>query len=125
MGRRVNKPRAGGIWSESRYFAFIRGALRKAASRYPVKLSIKKKARRKKPEGVEGRHVYEFQCKHCTGWFPDKDVEVDHIIPAGTLKTYNDLPRFVELLFCEEDNLQLLCKTCHRAKTKREREERK
>jgi 5-methylcytosine-specific restriction endonuclease McrA len=37
------------------------------------------------------------------------------------LKTYNDLPAFVKNLFCEEDNLQVLCKPCHDVKTKEER----
>ena len=33
---------------------------------------------------------------------------------------YDDLPKFVETLFCEQDNLQVLCKTCHDEKTKLE-----
>jgi 5-methylcytosine-specific restriction endonuclease McrA len=49
---------------------------------------------------------------------------VDHIRPAGTLKAYSDLPNFVETLFCEEDNLQIMCKPCHLEKTKAEKEER-
>ena len=51
-----------------------------------------------------------------------KEISVDHIVPAGSLKTYDDLPGFVERLFCEEDNLQILCKdNCHQAKTNKER----
>ena len=115
---RVPRTHAGETWTKAEYFNFIRGALRKAAQRYPVKFQSKLDARR----SVQGkRHRYEYQCKHCTGWFVDRDVEVDHIIGAGTLTEYKHLPKFVERLFCEPDNLQVLCKPCHLIKTNKER----
>ena len=46
-------------------------------------------------------------------------------MPAGTLTCGGDLPGFVERLFCEVDNLQVLCESCHDAKTKAERNESK
>jgi 5-methylcytosine-specific restriction endonuclease McrA len=46
---------------------------------------------------------------------------VDHIIPAGTLTCSSDLAGFIERLFCEQENLQVLCERCHDAKTKLER----
>lgn len=49
-------------------------------------------------------------------------MEVDHIIPAGSLKSYEDLPGFVERMFVGEDKLQVVCKSCHKAKTNDERE---
>jgi len=55
----------------------------------------------------------------------DKEVQVDHIIPAGTLRKYDDLPQFVKNMFCEADGLQVLCKPCHQLKTNAEREQRK
>jgi hypothetical protein len=51
----------------------------------------------------------------------DKEVSVDHIIPAGSLRSFSDLPQFVEILFCEADNLQVLCHACHGRKTLNER----
>jgi 5-methylcytosine-specific restriction endonuclease McrA len=33
----------------------------------------------------------------------------------------NDLPGFVERLFCEVDNLQVLCEGCHNIKTQAEK----
>ncbi len=125
MGRRVERTRAGGTWTEARYFSFIRSALRLASSKYPVKFQVKADARRNKPKGAEGRHHYEFQCKECDGWFPDKEISVDHIQPAGSLKKYDDLPGFVERLFCEADNLQVLCNECHNVKTQAERKKKK
>lgn len=125
MGKQlVERTRAGGLWTEARYFSFIRGALRKAATRYPVKFAVKEAARRAKPKSKAGRHRFEYRCVGCKKWFPDKEVQVDHIVPAGSLKTYDDLPSFVERLFCEADNLQVMCKPCHQLKTNEERKAR-
>jgi 5-methylcytosine-specific restriction endonuclease McrA len=75
---------------------------------------------------VKGKkHFYEYNCVACNDWFPDKEVQVDHIIPAGSLKSYEDLPRFCENLFCESKNLQIMCKPCHQVKTNEERKARK
>jgi len=46
-------------------------------------------------------------------------------VPAGTLTCAQDLPGFVERLFCEVDNLQVLCEACHNIKTQAERDESK
>ena len=118
MGKRVPRTHAGGTWTKAQYFSFIRGALRQAAKRYPVKYKVLDSV--KTPVKGE-RHRFEYQCAACDGMFKRVDVEVDHITPAGSLKDYDDLPSFVRLLFCEEDNLQVLCKPCHKEKTNRER----
>jgi 5-methylcytosine-specific restriction endonuclease McrA len=116
--KRGVKCRAGNTWTESRYFQFIRTALRGAFSRYPVKYQVLKDSQRR----VTGqRHKVEHQCAECQEWFKAKEVQVDHIKPAGSLKCYDDLPSFVSNLFCESDNLQVLCKQCHKAKTAEER----
>ena len=122
MGVRVPRTRAGNKWTEARYWAFIRSALRGAWSRYPVKHALKMAQRR----SVTGKkHSFEYQCNMCSAWFMDKEVQVDHIVPAGSLKTYDDLPAFVENLFCELEDLQILCKPCHLIKTGIENEQRK
>ena len=114
----VPRTRAGGTWTEARYWSFIRSALRGAWGRYPVKHQVKL-ANRKTVKGK--KHRFEYNCVHCNGWFQDKDTQVDHIIGAGSLKRYEDLPGFVERLFCESKNLQVLCKPCHQIKTNHER----
>lgn len=122
MGAKVAKDRAGGRWSEARYFSFIRSALRKASMRYPVKTDVLIASRRKRTEASgEGKHTYEHECVGCRGWFQGKDVSVDHLIGAGSLKTFSDLAGFAERLFCEADGLQVLCKSCHQTKTNHER----
>jgi len=72
-------------------------------------------------KGKDKRTKWVYTCASCEEQFKSTEVQVDHIKPAGTLKTYSDLPKFVETLFCEADNLQVLCKECHDVKTKEER----
>ena len=115
MPRRVERTRASGTWTEARYFGFIRSALRSAFQKYPVKYHAKRQAM------VEGG----YECASCSGVFKSGEVHVDHIEPCGSLKTYEDLPAFVERMFCEVDGFQVLCKPCHQDKTNAERAARK
>lgn len=118
--QRVPRTHAGGNWTKARYFSFIRGLLRSGFTRYPVKHQVKVAARRKK----KGTRRFEYKCADCKKWYPNSQTEVDHIEPAGSLKDYSDLPGFVERLYCEADNLQVLCKACHHIKTQEERSKR-
>ena len=116
MGRTVEKTRNSGTWSEARYFGFIRSTLRAGFTRCGPKHEAKRKAK-------TGYNAY--TCCACGDTFGNKDVEVDHITPAGSLKTFADLPGFVERMFCEADGFQLMCKPCHQLKTNAERTARK
>jgi 5-methylcytosine-specific restriction endonuclease McrA len=114
------KNKAGNTWTTARYFSFIRSALRQAWRKYPVKFQVLNEAKRPY-EGTDKRTKFVYQCNECKELFKGSEVQVDHIKPAGSLKDYTDLPAFVENLFCEADNLQVLCKACHDVKTKEER----
>lgn len=129
MSERGVKNKAGGSWTTARYFSFIRSALRAAWVKYPVKGQVLKKSRRnvKKTEKMDRRihrHRFEYKCAVCKKFHKATQVQVDHIIPCGSLNCYEDLPRFVSTLFCEEDNLQVICIECHNQKTNQERAER-
>jgi hypothetical protein len=82
--------------------------------------------------GVKYRKVTECQMcgKLCRQRTPLRDAdgnpikrkyehfyEVDHIQPVGSLKCAEDLPQFVERLFCEIDNYRVLCIECHKKVT--------
>ena len=114
------KPRNAGTMTESAFWSFIRSALRQKSRWWKPITQCKMKSRRVY-KGPNKRQKFEYQCKQCLRWFPDKQINVDHIIPAGTLRCANDLPGFVERLFCEEGHLQVLCSGCHDLKTKNEK----
>lgn len=118
---KVVKPRNAGTMTESAFWSFIRSALRQKSRWWKPITQCKQNARRAY-KGPNKRQKFEYQCKYCEQWFPEKRVNVDHIIPAGTLRTAADLPGFVERLFCEIDGLQVLCSNCHDEKTKIEKQ---
>jgi cytochrome c5 len=120
--QRVPRTHAGGTWTRARYFSFIRSALRRASSNYPVKYQVLNENRRAKPPKKAGKHRYEHQCNSCRKWVPQKDIDIDHIVPAGSLNSYEDLPGFAErLLPNSAEAYQKLCKKCHQVKTDKER----
>lgn len=49
------------------------------------------------------------------------EVQVDHVKPCGALKTWDDVTPFIKTLFCGTENLQVLCKPCHKEKGKEDR----
>lgn len=108
-------------WSEAKFFGFLRSALRSASSRYPPKYECLNNATRPYV-GPDKRRKKERQCAACKGWFATTQTSADHIIPAGSLRCWDDLVPFVQRLFCSVDGFQCLCDTCHTAKTKMERE---
>jgi HNH endonuclease. len=115
------KTRNAGTMSESAFWTFIRSALRQKSRWWKPITECKLKARRPY-KGVNRRQKFEYQCNTCKKWFPDKEINVDHIVGAGSLNCSADLAGFVDRLFCEQDNLQVLCETCHNTKTQLEKQ---
>ena len=97
-------------------FGFIRSTLRRASTRWnPRALALQ--AARRMSQSDNRRLKWEFQCAGCREWYPRKEVNADHIVPAGSLNDWEDLPGFAERLFCETDGFQVICTACHHAKT--------
>jgi 5-methylcytosine-specific restriction endonuclease McrA len=117
---RVPKTRNAGTMTESAFWSFIRSALRQKSRWWRPITQCKQNAKRPY-KGPNKRQRFEYQCNFCQNWFPEKKINVDHIRPAGSLNCAQDLPGFVERLFCEMDNLQVLCEKCHDFKTKSEK----
>lgn len=121
---RTPKVRNAGTMTESQFWSFIRSGLRQKSRWWKPITQCKMKARRPY-KGPNKRQKFEYQCNMCEGWFPEKKINVDHVRPAGSLNCAADLPAFVETLFCETSNLQVLCTECHDVKTKFEKNVRK
>lgn len=105
--------RAGGTWTEARFWSFLRSALRRAFVRWPANYQARNAARRP-AQGGAPRLKWQYKCSMCGKWFPAKETQLHHTEECGQLKDFSDLPVFVERLFCEADKLALLCKPCHK-----------
>lgn len=114
------KTRNNGTLTESQFWSFIRSGLRQKSRWWKPITQCKLNAKRAY-KGPLKRQKFEYQCNSCKNWFAEKNINVDHVVPAGSLNCAQDLPGFVERLFCETDNLQVLCTVCHDVKTKSEK----
>lgn len=73
-------------------------------------------------KGKDKRVKWEHYCKGCNNWVKQSEIEIDHIVEVGKLSSYDDLPGFVQRLFCGPEGLQKLCKICHKKRTKEQRD---
>lgn len=117
---RVIKVRNNGTMTESGFWGFIRSALRQKSRWWKPITQCKLNAKRPYT-GPNKRQKVEYQCNECKYWFQEKLINVDHIKPAGSLSCAEDVGPFIQTLFCEINNLQCLCTTCHDKKTSNER----
>ena len=117
---KLPRERNAGTMTNAMFWSFIRSALRNK-SRWWKPITQCRMSSRRAYKGTNKRQKFEYQCNKCKNWFPDKEIAVDHKIPAGSLNSGDDLKGFVERLFCEEEHLQVLCSSCHDVKTKLEK----
>ena len=115
-----------GEWTEARFRAFVISALRAHMKRFPPKWKALKAAMVcKKVNKRSGRLAEHYLCASCGGFFVARDVQVDHIDPVVSPEEgFQDWWIYMNRLYCEAENLQVLCKPCHKDKTNAERKER-
>lgn len=124
MGKKTPPWPSHPAWTEARYYAFLRSMVRSATAKWPPAFEAEKRARRPYT-GPDKRQKWEYQCAMCGQWFKRTEVEKDHVIPLGSLRSLEDLPGFVERATCSVEGYQMLCKaTCHPEKTAKEKEAR-
>lgn len=109
-------------WTKARKRAFIISVLRGGTRRYPPKYETLNEAKtEKKNNKATGRLAQHYLCAICGDDFPASQVQVDHIVPVvDPEKGFKDWNTFIRRLFCEASNLQVVCKPCHKKKTKKE-----
>lgn len=106
--------------------AFIINTLRRASFRHKPRGEAKKKAKVKVGEFSTGRAKYGYQCVICEEVHKSGEVKVDHIDPVVCPKEgWQGFDIYIERMFCDEDQFQVLCKLCHDEKTAEERVVRK
>ena len=124
MRKRLNKPRNFGTISEAAYWGKVRSALRNAFRYWRPGIAALKAAERPN-QSANARLRYEYQCGECQEWQPRKQVQIDHIVPCGSLRSGADLEGFLKRLTPESpEAYMVLCKICHQQKTTHERDAR-
>ncbi len=118
--QRVVRTRNAGTETESQHMGKIRSSLRNLSRWWKPFSEALKKASSTYYVGRAKRVVY--LCAACNQLHGRKDVEVNHIVPVGSLKTYDDLPGFCQRLFVEDVGmLEVVCKACHAEITSEQR----
>ena len=118
--------------TDAAFFGKIRSMLRKEwRHSQPYRDALK---RAKIPYLRPGRRKFSIKCEDCGDEYALQErieigktktgnvkealaYQVDHKVDAGSLKSFDDLSKFAERLFCSPDNLQILCYFCHKEKT--------
>ncbi len=113
------------VWkTQAAYFNWIRGQMRRAWSRHPVKNKFIRLMRFKAPLGKsgpknpDGQMIWCAKCACCDETFKQTKLQVDHIDAAGSFKGWNDFSEWMMgLMHINVAGLQFLCKMCHDTKS--------
>ena len=95
---------------------FVISSLRRASYRWYPRYDALKVAR-------QGRNEYE--CNKCHKLCDKKDTQMDHTIPIVASIGFTNFDSYIERMFCPSQGFQVLCKTCHKEKSKQEQKERR
>lgn len=127
---RVARTRCGGRWTEAQFKSFVVRTLRAGMRKWAVLYDTKKEANRgQKTDRATGKKRDLYECAGCARLFKSDEVHVDHIQPVFDPRKRvpaeeTDYTQLVHRMFCEIENLQILCHTCHGIKTENERKQR-
>lgn len=110
------------IWkTESAYFSYLRGCIRLAWVKNPVKLKLLNKRKKQIPNPNYGKPrntkktVMGATCEICLKDYPMKFIQVDHITGGNySLRSVDDIQGFFEsICIVTEGELRLVCLDCH------------
>lgn len=109
--------------------AVVISAMRRVFRRYPGYKACLEAAKSEyfvpSKTGKPMRRV-QFKCAKCLKQVKNTDKVVDHILPVVNPSVgYVDYNVYAQRLFCSIDNLQCICISCHKEKSRRENLERK
>ena len=113
-------------WNAVRVKNFIISLLRAGSRKWPPRASVLNRAKtEKKINAKSGRLAQHYQCAECNKDFPMTQIQVDHIQPVvSTEDGFIDWNTYIPRMFCDENNLQVMCKPCHKKKSNLELKER-
>lgn len=116
------KTRCSGQWTESKFNTFVRNQLRAGSRKWAPIQEVKKEANIDRGQ---------YLCAGCGQIVPPTvkqgrkrvtNIFVDHIDPIVDPNIgFTSFDDYIDRLYCEKDNLQLLCGECHDKKSLEER----
>ena len=107
--------------SKTRIINFIRLSFRYSTQRKEI-LELSIHTTIKGPKGGK-----RYACAYCNQACSATEIQVDHIdsvVPNGMMQKDMTIDEYVNRLYCDVSNLQVLCKDCHKEKTNSERKRR-
>jgi 5-methylcytosine-specific restriction endonuclease McrA len=105
---------------------FLISQLRRISYKWPAFGATKMNARIGKAiNPATGRAQWRTRCELCNYEFFETSTEVDHKDPVVPIAGWDSFDGYVARLFCGPEDLQVVCKPCHRAKTHKENQGRK
>lgn len=120
---RVARTRNSGTMTEAAFFGWIRSQLRRMSQRWKPIYETRREGRRyataeERARFGRPRLVYVNTCQQCNEWFPCDDLEVDHLIPCGSLGSTpevfaSEAGGWILRLLVERVGLRRLCVPCH------------
>ena len=108
--------RCSSTMTEPQFLAWVRSALRSRWLKWIPRSQAILSARRPY-RGTNKMQKWEVACAICQKWFKISEVEVDHLIDAGSILSVDDIGQFVNRLYCEPEHLRVVCKPCHKCHT--------
>ena len=106
--------------TESSFWVWVRGILRKGWSRHPVKIEYIK-VNRKRIKNPNDKSIKKFPevwgmtCSVCRKDFPQGEIEIDHKGDNATFTGLEDTESYVKHLYLVDfDSLREVCRPCHK-----------
>lgn len=112
-------------WSAARRHSFIVSIIRQGSRRWPPRYEVLNESKTQKRINPKTKRLAQFYlCAACCEEYPATGVQVDHIQPVVGRDGFTTWDDFITQMFCDKDNLQTLCLSCHKTKSQEEREAR-
>lgn len=111
------------IWpTESSFFVWLRGQIRRIWSTYPPKIVFKNSLLMPPPPDYRGRAKKLGECHYCGQHFPGSSLEVDHVQQVGNCTSWAAAKQYLETALECNNNWTLACRPCHKIKSYAERQ---
>lgn len=109
----------GSPWkTESAFWVWVRGVLRKGWSKHPIKIEYIKRHRMRVPNPKPSKRfpeVWGMECECCKKLVVQSEIQIDHIGDSSSFTGLDDARSYIEHLFLiDYESIRPLCLECHK-----------